>query len=55
MTIPAKVLTPEEGRQGWLGRLGIRVMVSGEEAGGGFTLIEHVLKPRALAAPLHLG
>ena len=53
MTIQAKVLVPEEGRQGWLGQLGIRFMISGEEAGGGFTLIEHVLKPRALAAPLH--
>ncbi|MCZ7543230.1 MAG: cupin domain-containing protein [Anaerolineae bacterium] len=31
-----------------------RFMVSGVEAGGGFALVEHLMPPRALAAPLHL-
>lgn len=30
-----------------------RFMVSGEDSGGGFALVEHLLPPRTLAAPLH--
>jgi mannose-6-phosphate isomerase-like protein (cupin superfamily) len=30
-----------------------RFMISGEESGGGFALVEHLMPPRALAAPLH--
>lgn len=52
MTEP-KIVAPSDGRHGWLGGLGIRFMVSGAEAGGGFALVEHPLKPRALAAPVH--
>jgi mannose-6-phosphate isomerase-like protein (cupin superfamily) len=47
------VLANGEGRRGWLGGLGIRFLVPGEDAAGGFSLVEHPLKPRALAAPLH--
>ncbi|MCA1697219.1 MAG: cupin domain-containing protein [Actinobacteria bacterium] len=28
-------------------------MIEGEEAGGGFSLVEHPMSPRALAAPMH--
>ena len=28
-------------------------MVDGDESGGGFSLVEHPMSPRALAAPLH--
>src|SRR5712664_1549114 len=52
-TAKAKVLASGEGRQGWLGGLGVRVMIPSSDSGGGFTLVEHPLKPRALAAPLH--
>ena len=47
--------TPAAGREslGWLGGLGVRFMVPGADSGGGFSLVEHPLKPRALAAPLH--
>ena len=48
-----KVVTAGEGRQGWVGGLGVRFMVPGADADGGFSLIEHSLAPRALAAPLH--
>jgi len=48
-----KVLKSGEGKQGWLGGLGIRFMIPGIETGQGFALVEHPLKPRALAAPLH--
>lgn len=32
---------------------GDRIMVGGEDSGGGFALVEHRLRPRTLAAPLH--
>jgi quercetin dioxygenase-like cupin family protein len=48
-----RTLSGDEGRQGWLGGLGIRFMVPGEDSGGGFALVEHPLQPRALAAPPH--
>jgi quercetin dioxygenase-like cupin family protein len=49
----AKVVGPGDGKLGFLGSIGVRFMVSGEEAGGGFALVEHPMSPRALAAPLH--
>jgi quercetin dioxygenase-like cupin family protein len=49
----ARIVGPREGRQGWLGGLGIRFMVPGADSGGGFSMVEHPLAPRALAAPLH--
>jgi len=49
----ARVLEPGAGEQGFLGSLGVRFMVDGTESGGGFSLVEHTLSPRALAAPLH--
>jgi len=42
-----------EGVQGWLGGLGVRFMIPGADSAGGFSLVEHPLQPRALAAPLH--
>ena len=49
----AKVLGPREGKAGFLGSIGVRFMIDGDEAGGGFSLVEHPMSPRALAAPLH--
>ena len=49
----AKVLGPRDGKAGFLGSIGARFMIGGEEAGGGFALVEHPMSPRALAAPLH--
>jgi mannose-6-phosphate isomerase-like protein (cupin superfamily) len=49
----AKVLGPQEGKAGRLGSIGVRFMISGEESGGGFALVEHPMPPRKLAAPLH--
>ncbi|MGE5408553.1 MAG: cupin domain-containing protein [Syntrophothermus sp.] len=45
---------PTDGDAGFLGSIGVRFMIDGEEAGGDFSLVEHPLPPRALAAPLHL-
>ena len=47
------VLRPGAGRLVWLQDLGVRFMVSGEQTGGRFALVEHPIRPKALAAPLH--
>jgi quercetin dioxygenase-like cupin family protein len=47
------VLSPDEGEMVWLRKLGIRFMVAEEETQGNFALVEHPIKPRALAAPMH--
>jgi quercetin dioxygenase-like cupin family protein len=49
----AKVLGPRDGKAGFLGSIGVRFMIDGEEAGERFSLVEHPLSARALAAPLH--
>jgi mannose-6-phosphate isomerase-like protein (cupin superfamily) len=51
--IQARALKSGEGTQGWLGGLGVRFMIPGSDSNGGFSLVEHPLQPRALAAPLH--
>ena len=52
-TMAAKVVGPREGKAGFLGSIGVRFMIDGEEARGGFSLVEHPMSPRALAAPMH--
>jgi mannose-6-phosphate isomerase-like protein (cupin superfamily) len=49
----ATVIGPKDGKAGFLGSIGVRFMIDGEDAGGDFSLVEHPLSPRALAAPLH--
>jgi len=49
-----KVVGPEDGAEGFLGSIGVRFMIDGPEAGECFSLVEHPMSPRALAAPLHL-
>lgn len=49
----AKVIGPNDGETGFLGSIGVRFMLDGEETGKGFSLVEHPMSPRALAAPLH--
>jgi mannose-6-phosphate isomerase-like protein (cupin superfamily) len=49
----ARVLGPADGEAVLLGSMGARFMISGEESGGGFSLVEHPIPGRALAAPLH--
>lgn len=49
----AKVVGPNDGKAGSLGSIGVRFMIDGDESGGGFSLVEHPMPPRALAAPLH--
>lgn len=51
--VKARALKSGEGEQGWLGGLGVRFMIPGADSTGGFSLVEHPMQPRALAAPLH--
>jgi mannose-6-phosphate isomerase-like protein (cupin superfamily) len=49
----AKVVGPKDGKAGFLGSIGVRFMINGDESGGGFSLVEHPMSAGALAAPLH--
>jgi mannose-6-phosphate isomerase-like protein (cupin superfamily) len=51
--VTAKVLGPEDGKTGFLGSIGVRFMIDGDETGGGFSLAEKRMSPRALTAPMH--
>src|SRR6478752_9393151 len=53
-TTGVKIVTPHEARDGFLGSIGVRFLIDGHEAGDRFSLVEHPMSPRALAAPLHL-
>ena len=49
----ATVIGPTDGRAGFLGSIGVRFMIDGDEPDQRFSLVEHPMSPRALAAPLH--
>ena len=49
-----KLVGPHDAPEGFLGSIGVRFMIDGHEAGERFSLVEHPMSPRALAAPLHL-
>ncbi len=49
----ATVVGPNDGTLGFLGSIGVRWMIDGDQAGQRFSLVEHPMSPRALAAPLH--
>jgi len=48
-----KVVGPDNERDGFLGSIGVRFMIDGPDAGERFSLVEHPMSPRALAAPVH--
>jgi mannose-6-phosphate isomerase-like protein (cupin superfamily) len=52
-TTAPKVVGPADGKAGFLGSIGVRFMIDGAEAEERFSLVEHPMSPRALAAPLH--
>ena len=49
-----KIVSADEGIEGFLGSIGVRFLIDGAEASKRFSLVEHPMSPRALAAPLHL-
>jgi mannose-6-phosphate isomerase-like protein (cupin superfamily) len=53
-TTGVKIVVPDSGREGFLGSIGVRFIIDGPEAAERFSLVEHPMSPRALAAPLHL-
>ena len=52
-TATARVLGPSDGKAGFLGSIGVRFMIDGEQADERFSLVEHPMSARAVAAPLH--
>jgi mannose-6-phosphate isomerase-like protein (cupin superfamily) len=48
-----RIIGPRDGKFVDLGSVGVRFMVWGAETGGSFSLVEHPIPPRTLAAPLH--
>jgi len=48
-----RLVGPADGKTIDLGMLGVRFMVWSAETGGQFSLVEHPIPPRTLAAPLH--
>ena len=48
-TTTVKVVGPRDGKAGFLGSIGVRLMIEGPEAGDRFSLVEHPMSPRALA------
>ena len=53
-TAGVKLVGPQDAKEGFLGSIGVRFLIDGSEAGQRFSLVEHPMSPRALAAPLHL-
>ena len=48
-----KAIGPDDAAEGFLGSIGVRFLIDGAEAAERFSLVEHPMSPRALAAPLH--
>jgi mannose-6-phosphate isomerase-like protein (cupin superfamily) len=48
-----RLIGPRDGEAVDLGGCGARFMIWGEESGGGFSLVEHPIPARHLAAPMH--
>ena len=53
-TMAAKVVGPRDGKAGFLGSIGVRFMIDGEETRGGFSLVEHPMSQRALCRRLRI-
>src|SRR5450756_650842 len=53
VTKDARALGPADGHAGFLGSIGVRFMVDADVTGERFSLVEHPMSARALAAPLH--
>jgi mannose-6-phosphate isomerase-like protein (cupin superfamily) len=53
LSASTRVVGPTDGKGGFLGSIGVRFMLDGEQSAGGFSLVEHPMSAKALAAPLH--
>ena len=52
-TAIAKIVSASDGKAGSLGSIGVRFMLAGADTGDRFSLVEHPMPARTLAAPLH--
>jgi mannose-6-phosphate isomerase-like protein (cupin superfamily) len=52
-TTSPKIVTPDGAAEGFIGSINVRFMIDGSEADERFSLVEHPMTARALAAPLH--
>jgi mannose-6-phosphate isomerase-like protein (cupin superfamily) len=48
-----RIVGQTDGKSGVLAAIGVRFVIGAEDADGRFSLVEHPMPPRALAAPLH--
>jgi quercetin dioxygenase-like cupin family protein len=48
-----RILRTQDSKSCQLGSTGVRFMIDGNDSSGRFSLVEHPMEPRALAAPLH--
>ena len=49
----AKIIGPTDGESVTIQTIGVRFMIPGADSDARFSLVEHPMPPRALAAPLH--
>jgi mannose-6-phosphate isomerase-like protein (cupin superfamily) len=54
VTSAPRVVPPDNGRDGFLGSIGVRWLLDGADTDERLSLVEHPMSARALAAPLHL-
>jgi mannose-6-phosphate isomerase-like protein (cupin superfamily) len=52
-TSARRIVGPVDGKVGFLGSIGVRFMLDGDVSDGAFSIVEHPMSARALAAPLH--
>ena len=52
-TLTSTIVGAHDGKAGSLGSIGVRFMIGGAETSERFSLVEHPMPARALAAPLH--
>ena len=52
-TTAPRIVGPTDGKAGTLGTIGVRFMIDGVESDDRFSLVEHPMPARTLAAPLH--
>ena len=53
MAAETRTIAPTEGERADFPSLGNRFLLTGEQTGGRFALVEHTIPPRGLAAPAH--
>jgi quercetin dioxygenase-like cupin family protein len=53
LTVDSPLLAASDRAATRLQRLGVRFMINGEQTGGAFSIVEHPMDPRSLAAPYH--